>query len=215
MSHQPPYGTPQDPYGHGFPQPGPTAPPGHPAGPGFPPPVRVGKVRPSGWWFLAPVGAWVLAGVVVAVGLVVVATALVDLMDAQFAPDGEPHRIVLSDTSQRVIMAEDTLSPECTVTDVPSGQVLPLVQPEVSGLFGLETDDRVGQFAFNPVSTEITIACTGATGTDMWVVGAVPDMESMSRNVLVTFAVASALGVVGLVWFVWLLVLMASRRPRT
>ena len=170
--------------------------------PGFPPPAS--KRRPRVLW-LVVAAVLVLLGAGLFVGGFVVLGQAIFHTDAAVARDGQPHELTLDDTDRRILWRE-TLAPPatCTVTDTASGQDLPVTPPTASYTRSLNGPQQVGSGTFQPTSTQVTVTCDAAGGG--LEVGRSPGATTFGW-MLAGVLGGVALGGIGLLWLIVLLVL--------
>ncbi len=193
-------------------QPHPPVPYGVP-GAGWQPPR---KPRPSGWWWLGPVG---LVLVSMALGAIFFGLLFVNLLrnDAEIPTDGQPHAITLPDTKPKAIwLGSDDAYAGCKIIDTTTGERITFTMVDITGQT-LKPDDYGQDIAlkFTPPSREITATCkkTGDLVTSLRV-GPAPVMGDFVRAIALGAVVPFVLGSIGVVWGIVLIVLMVKRPAR-
>lgn len=170
------------------------------------------KPRPRGHWFVWPILLMVL-GIGVFVGGFVVFGKAMFHTDAAVAQDGQPHEITLDGTEKRMLWASDgEPAGACTVTDTETGEDLAVSPPGGTFTRSSNGPQQRGVGTFEPSSTAVTVTC-GDVGSDIEI-GRSPGADAFAP-MLVGILGGLGLGTVGFIWLVVLLILFASRPPRS
>lgn len=191
-------------------------PPSYPVPSGYPPgqPARPVKYRPSWWWFVVG-GGLIVLGVVVAVGLFIWALSGFLRSDATVAADGQAHTVTVGTGGERMLWLDDDHQ-TCTITDVRSGETIPLER--VSGSFERSDShgDLEGLYKFSPGSGKLSVTCeqagVGRVGTVL--IGPMPEIGSFVVGILLAIFVPGLLGLAGLIILVVTGILFATRQAR-
>lgn len=171
-------------------------------------PSQPTKPRPRAIWWVIGATLLVLAAGTFVAGLVLALGPLFK-QDAVIAADGESHRVMLSDRTDRgLFVREGTELPPCEVMDS-NGVVTPLDPP--MGTF--TSNGWRAVVIFDARTVQVDVTCQVADGVEVRV-GAVPSMRSFVMGILIGVLGPLVLGLLGALTLIITGVLWVKRAPR-
>lgn len=178
-----------------------------------PRPLPPAKPRPRALWFLGPVLLMVL-GAALAIGAGVFFAKTLGATDDEVPLDGKPHNVSLSDSEDRLVWrATGSPVPTCTYLDDATGSELEWSTPSASYTRSFKGPEYSGFLVVAPTSDAMVVTCAAEDAPPLQI-GKKPDTGSTFGGFFGGLFGGLALGGVGLIWLIVLLVVFLTRPKR-